>query len=140
MLLDSAHTLFIDPRPNVNPHVPAGTTCIPLHPIALWPISTIPSLYVFPGELDLERLVEAVKDVSALWPVIAGRYVRKERPSDPNQSAFMVGDPSYELLGVLNAFRRLTLLAHQFPSRRLPLRPNERSRPSGSSNQLSSRT
>jgi hypothetical protein len=88
--MSDLHTQFVDPRPNANPHIPAGTTCIPLHPISLWPIGTIPSVYVFPGEIDLARLVEAVKDVSAVWPTIAGRYVRKERPSDPNQSAFGV--------------------------------------------------
>jgi hypothetical protein len=85
--------LLVEPRPAASPHLPSGTTSVPIHPISLWPVSTIPSVYVFPGEIDVERLVVAIKDVSAVWPIIAGRYVRKlERPSEPNQSAFSVSD------------------------------------------------
>jgi hypothetical protein len=67
---------LIPSRPPDNPNLPAGAERITIAPISLWPISIIPSVHTFPGHIDIDRLEEAISTVTALWPTVAGRYVR----------------------------------------------------------------
>ncbi|ORY88971.1 hypothetical protein BCR35DRAFT_189644 [Leucosporidium creatinivorum] len=69
--LAPSEQLFIPPPPSLL----ASNTPnkIPLSPITLWPIGTIPSVHVFPGKLDLKRLKRAVREVAELYPVVCGR-------------------------------------------------------------------
>ncbi|KAK4686710.1 hypothetical protein P7C73_g3414, partial [Tremellales sp. Uapishka_1] len=68
-------TILIHPEPMANPHIPAGTTHLPLSDVALWTMGPVPSWYVFPGRLDVERFTQAVRKVTASWPNVCGRYV-----------------------------------------------------------------
>lgn len=84
---------FIDSAPACTPNVPTGTTHLPLHPITLWPVGFVDSVLVFPGALDRERLKDAVGSLTAVWPNLCGRYVRRGPSSNPDESEFAVSLP-----------------------------------------------
>ena len=72
---------LISPLPTVSSNVSSGATSFPIHPISVWPVGAIPSAYLFPGKLDETRLVRAVEKVSAVWPVISGRFEQHPKAS-----------------------------------------------------------
>ncbi|ORY32183.1 hypothetical protein BCR39DRAFT_557835 [Naematelia encephala] len=85
-----SETQFVAALAPDNPNLPEDIISIPIQPISLWPISSIPSVLVFPHELQLDRLVNAIQRVSAVWPTIAGRYVRRPRPGQPDHADFSI--------------------------------------------------
>jgi len=79
--------IWVAPNTCRNPSVPAGTARVPIHPISLWPVGKVTSVLVFPGEIDRARLIQAVENVAALWPNIAGRY-EQSPPQEGKDPAF----------------------------------------------------
>ncbi|WVQ85921.1 hypothetical protein IAT38_008089 [Cryptococcus sp. DSM 104549] len=71
---DNITTSYIACRPPTNSTVPPGKTRFPLGDASLWPLGLVPSVLVFPEELDVERLKEAVGLLTTVWPSLGGRY------------------------------------------------------------------
>ncbi|ODN93537.1 hypothetical protein L198_05402 [Cryptococcus wingfieldii CBS 7118] len=57
-----------------TPHVPSGTTEIPVSDLGLMAYLTVPAVLVFDGLIDETRLVKAVELLTSVWPTLAGRY------------------------------------------------------------------
>jgi len=75
-------THLITHDPPANPNIPAGTTCLPLHPdipLASRDCSFRPRL---PWPARSRPVEVAIKSVSALWPNVAGRYVKREKAGE----------------------------------------------------------
>jgi hypothetical protein len=81
---------LINPLKCTNPHVPLDAESYPIHPISNVPIATIPSVFVFPGEIDLDRLVLAIQSLSRSWPNLFGRYEKLEHPHPDHGGLYQV--------------------------------------------------
>ncbi|ODN76335.1 hypothetical protein L198_08111 [Cryptococcus wingfieldii CBS 7118] len=63
------------PCSSINtPHVPSGTTEIPVSDTSLLAYLTVPAVLVFDGLIDETRLVRAIELLTGVWPTLAGRY------------------------------------------------------------------
>ena len=72
---------LIKPQPCLNPNLPPGTQHIQLSPISLVAWSALPSVLAFEQELAVDRLEAAIAELAGWYPVLAGRYVSRQRPS-----------------------------------------------------------
>jgi hypothetical protein len=72
-------TQWIQPLQPSNPNVPDDTGPFPIHPISNMGVGTIPSVLVFPGKIDPDKLIAAVQEMSKTWPNLFGRYEQAEK-------------------------------------------------------------
>ncbi|WWC65082.1 uncharacterized protein I303_107696 [Kwoniella dejecticola CBS 10117] len=74
----SVETTYITPITPDTRVLKEGVNRIPISPLSLWPVDTIPSAYVFPSKLDVTRLKRAIEMLSGFYPTIAGRFERDQ--------------------------------------------------------------
>ena len=82
-------------RPNTNNNHPPGTTSIPLSSLGLWR-GQVPSVLIFPGRIDSERLELAIQTISAIYPHISGRQHKVIEAHD-DQPSIHKYEVSFEL-------------------------------------------
>ncbi len=60
----------------IPPSSPTGNNHrIELAGMDLWIIPRIDNVFVYPSDLDIDRLKEALGRTLSLWPLIAGRFL-----------------------------------------------------------------
>ncbi|ODN74174.1 hypothetical protein L202_07625 [Cryptococcus amylolentus CBS 6039] len=63
------------PCSSINtPHVPPGTTEIPVSDLGLMAYFTVPAVLVFDGLIDKMKIIRAIELLTGVWPTLAGRY------------------------------------------------------------------
>lgn len=70
-----------------------SATLVPIHPISLWPVATVPSALVLPALLDPDRLRLSLRAALAddLFPVLTSRFIRLSgRPRGEGEYAYSV--------------------------------------------------
>ncbi|ODO00078.1 hypothetical protein I350_06703 [Cryptococcus amylolentus CBS 6273] len=75
--MSGVKTILIPCAPINTPHLPTGTTEIPIAPLGLVSGHPILWFYAFEGALDEARLVRAIGLLTSVWPTLAGRYQRE---------------------------------------------------------------
>ncbi|WRT70679.1 uncharacterized protein IL334_007677 [Kwoniella shivajii] len=66
----------LSPHPSV---IPNGITLVPIPGVCIWPLGDIPAVYVFPGQINVERLKNAIALLSSIYPSICGRFVSRRK-------------------------------------------------------------
>ncbi|TYJ53391.1 hypothetical protein B9479_005991 [Cryptococcus floricola] len=86
-------TIFIPCAPISTPHVPSGTTEIPLGDNSLTAYLTVSAVLAFDGALDESKLVKAISLLSGAWPTLAGRFKSVGEGADTKFSIELTSSP-----------------------------------------------
>ncbi|ODN74173.1 hypothetical protein, variant [Cryptococcus amylolentus CBS 6039] len=86
-------TIRISCAPISTPHVPSGTTEIPLGDNSLTAYLTVSSVLAFDGALDESKLVKAITLLSGAWPTLAGRFKSVGEGADTKFSIELTSSP-----------------------------------------------
>ncbi|ODN76334.1 hypothetical protein L198_08110 [Cryptococcus wingfieldii CBS 7118] len=86
-------TILIPCAPISTPHVPSGTTEIPLGDNSLTAYLTVSSVLAFDGALDESKLVKAISLLSGAWPTLAGRFKSVGEGADTKFSIELTSSP-----------------------------------------------